>query len=76
MSEAMPVPSTGSSFEPGVIAMTITLSTVAALSVLLRCWIRLHITHNYGWDDALIVVALVGAQAMVVLTVWNTAKVL
>ena len=64
----MPVPSMVSSFEPGVIAMAITLSTIAALSVLLRCWIRLYLTHNYGWDDALIVVALVGAQVMVVLT--------
>ena len=65
-----------SSFEPGVIAITITLTTIAALSVLLRCWIRLYITHNYGWDDGLTVVALVRDQAMVISFFCSRAKLL
>lgn len=41
-------------------ALVITLLTLGWSTVMLRLWVRLRITRNPGWDDATMVLTLVG----------------
>ncbi|KAE8353211.1 hypothetical protein BDV28DRAFT_148276 [Aspergillus coremiiformis] len=42
----------------GILALYYALTAIAVLLVLLRAWVRLHLTKNWGWDDTFIVIAL------------------
>lgn len=52
-----------------VTAVTITFLTTAWLAVLARTWVRAVMIRNYGWDDAMILLAVV--RTLVVVKDWN-----
>ena len=47
------------SHQSGLIAMEVICVVVAGLCVALRCYFRLYHTHSFGWDDYMILIALV-----------------
>ncbi|MCJ1251755.1 hypothetical protein MMC30_008993 [Trapelia coarctata] len=57
---------------PVLMGVCLALTAVSALCVSLRCYARLCMRHNFGWDDTLIVLAMVSliiGTALVVLAV-------
>lgn len=68
MSEAAsgpPPPSGDSNSGPAVVAVTATLLAIGILCVLVRCYVRLVMSRNFGWDDAAIVLTLVSGSLTV-----------
>lgn len=61
MLEAIKTPPAGGDHNNGFasLGMGLARTVVATLCVLLRNYIRLYVTHNFEWDDALIVLAWV-----------------
>lgn len=60
MSEAMPPPPGGDTNSgPAINAVTGTLLGIAVLFVVIRCYVRLMMSRNFGWDDGIIVMTLV-----------------
>ncbi|KAE8397669.1 hypothetical protein BDV37DRAFT_291727 [Aspergillus pseudonomiae] len=47
----------------GLLAEHYTLAAIALALVLLRAWVRLRLTRNWGWDDTCIVVAWIALLA-------------
>ncbi|EFQ96944.1 integral membrane protein [Nannizzia gypsea CBS 118893] len=55
---------------PQVLSVMWSLFSVAASIVCIRLWIRIHLTKQFGWDDAFIVLAVVfGCVNVALLTV-------
>lgn len=50
---------------PELFAVAITFVSLAAITVILRTYVRVFLVKAFGWDDAWMIIALVSSIAMV-----------
>lgn len=50
--------------------VTAVFFSISVVTVMLRCFVRLRLIRAFGWDDAFMVVALVGSSFIVNEKLW------
>lgn len=48
---------------PEIIGSTLSLTLVAIIVMAARTWVRSMVVKNFGWDDALMLIATIGTAA-------------
>ena len=43
-----------------LVCVAVVTYVVSIITVIIRCWVRLKLTKFFGWDDVLMIIALVG----------------
>jgi len=60
MAGATPAPPDGDrDHGPAISVPTVVLLVIATICVFTRSYVRVYMTHNFGWDDAFIILTLV-----------------
>lgn len=49
-----------STYSEAITVVTAVFLSISLTTVLLRCFVRLHLVRAFGWDDTLMVIAAVG----------------